>query len=214
MDTIALLTAKAWIKNGVEAIEYGGEIRINQGHLQEKLGLSNIYDKTQYYPDKCKKMRCEIQECGKYQPCRMFIENALAIDITMNSVKTQAAIFKSKFGVKQHDKVLRKQQSLSLRLKKIFPNEDIIEEYSALNYRTNFTFKKHMLVVEIDEKEHADRDPDYEKKRQKDLEKIDYYFIRINSDKKGFNNYEEFGKVQKHINESTKKQTKKHTKNH
>ena len=26
-----------------------------------------------------------------------------------------------------------------------------------------------MLVVEIDEKEHVDRDPDYEKKRQKEL---------------------------------------------
>ena len=54
-----------------------------------------------------------------------------------------------------------------------------------------------MLVVEIDEKVNADRDPDYEKKKQKDLEKIDYYFIRINPDKKGFSDYEEFGRVQK-----------------
>ena len=66
-----------------------------------------------------------------------------------------------------------------------------------------------MLVVEIPEKWHADRDPDYKKKREKDLENIDYYFIRINPDKKGFNDYEEFGRVQKYINESTKKQTKK-----
>ena len=44
-------------------------------------------------------MRWEIQECGKYQPCRMFIENILAVEITMSAVKTQAAIFKSKFGV-------------------------------------------------------------------------------------------------------------------
>ena len=55
-------------------------------------------------------MRCEIQECGKYQPCRMFIENTLAVEITMSAVKTQAAIFREKFGVNQHDKVLRKQQ--------------------------------------------------------------------------------------------------------
>ena len=39
-----------------------------------------------------------------------------------------------------------------------------------------------MLVVEIDEKEHVDRDPDYEKKRQKELEKLDYHLIRINPD--------------------------------
>ena len=90
----------------------------------------------------CKKMRCEIQKCGKYQHCRMFIENTLAVDITMSSVKTQEAIFKSKFVIKQDDKVLRKQQSFGLRLKFFFQNEDIIEEYSALNYRTDFTFKK------------------------------------------------------------------------
>ena len=115
----------------------------------------------------------------------------------MSSVKTQAAIFKSRFGVKEHDKVLRRRQSLGLRLNKLLPSEVIIKECSVLNYRTDFTFKKHMLVVEIDEKVNADRDPDYEKKRQKDLEKIDYYFIRINPDKKGFSDYEEFGRVQK-----------------
>ena len=127
----------------------------------------------------------------------MFIENAWAVDITMSSVKTQAAIFKSRFGVKEHDKVLRRRQSLGLRQSKLFPSEGIIKESSVLNYRTDFTFKKHMLVVETDEKVNADRDPDYEKKRQKDLEKIDYYFIRINPDKKGFSDYEEFGRVQK-----------------
>ena len=63
----------------------------------------------------------------------------------MNSVKTQAAIFRAKPGVNQHDKVLRKQESLSLGLKKLFPNDSRrIEEYSALLYRTGFTFKEDM----------------------------------------------------------------------
>ena len=113
-------------------------------------------------------MRSEIQECGKYQACRIFIKNTLAVEI-MSSVKTQAATFQSKLGVNQHDKVLRKQQPLGLRLKKLFSNEDIIEEYFALHYRTDFTFKKRMLVVEIDEKGHVDRDPGYERKRQKEI---------------------------------------------
>ena len=125
-------------------------------------------------------MRCEIQECGKYQPCRMFIENTLAVEITMNAAKTHIANFKSKFGVNQHNKVLRKQQSLGLRLKKLFPNENIIEEYFALHYRTDFTFKKHMLVVQIDEKGNIDRDPGYEKKRKKELEKLSLELIVIN----------------------------------
>ena len=55
-------------------------------------------------------MRCEIQDCGKYQPCRMFIENTVAVEITISAVKAQAVIFNSKFGIKWHDKVLHKQQ--------------------------------------------------------------------------------------------------------
>ena len=33
-------------------------------------------------------MRCKIQECSKYQPCRTFIENTLAVEITVSAVKT------------------------------------------------------------------------------------------------------------------------------
>ena len=65
----------------------------------------------------------------------MFIKNTSAVQITISTVKTQAAIFKSKFGVNQLDKVLRKQQSLGLRLKKL------LDEYFALHDRTDFTFK-------------------------------------------------------------------------
>ena len=69
----------------------------------KKLDVANIADRTQYYSSEFKKMRCEIQECGKYQPCRIFIKNTLAVEITMSSVKTQAAIFRDGFGVNQHD---------------------------------------------------------------------------------------------------------------
>ena len=54
-------------------------------------------------------MRCEVQDCGKYQPCTIFIKNTFAVKITTISVKTQATIVRSKFGVNKHDKVLRKQ---------------------------------------------------------------------------------------------------------
>ena len=40
----------------------------------------------------------------------MFIENTLAVKIIMSAVKTKADIYKERFGIKQHDKVLRKQQ--------------------------------------------------------------------------------------------------------
>ena len=60
---------------------------------------------------------------------------------------------------------MHKQQSLSLRLKKFFSSEDIIEEYVALHHRTKFTFKKHILVVEIDEKGHNEKPRNDERER-------------------------------------------------
>ena len=71
----------------------------------------------------------------------MFIENTLAVEITMSAVKTQAVTFRDNSGVKQNDKVSHKQQSLGLRRKKLFSNEEIIEEHFALHYKTDFTLK-------------------------------------------------------------------------
>ena len=101
---------------------------------------------------------------------------------------------------------------IGFKTEKLFQNEDIIEEYFALHYRTDFTIKKHGLLVEIDEKGHADRDSDYEKRRQKELEKLGHHFIRINPDKIDFSDYEEFGRVTTYIAESIKKQTEALTK--
>ena len=53
---------------------------------------------------------------------------------------------------------MRRQQSLGLRLKKLFPNKDTKEEYFALHYRTDFTIEENKLVVETNEKDHDDKD--------------------------------------------------------
>ena len=39
------------MEKNVEVIEYGGKIWINQGKLQEELGIPNIAYRTQYYSD-------------------------------------------------------------------------------------------------------------------------------------------------------------------
>ena len=67
-------------------------------------------------------------------------------------------------------------------------------------------------MVKTGEKGHPDRDPDYERKRQKELNRFDYCFIRINNDQIVFNVYQEFGRVSAYIAESIKKQTEELTK--
>ena len=84
----------------------------------------------------------------------------------------------------------------------------MIKKYSPFHYRTDFILKKNMLVVETDEKGHVDRDSDYERKIEKELEKLAYNLIRTNPNKIVFSDYEEFGRVCAYIAESMKNQLK------
>ena len=78
MDTFALFTTEAWKKDDVEVIEYGSEIWINQRHLEKNLILQILLTELSIILQNLKK--CEIQECGKYQPSRIFIKNILAVE--------------------------------------------------------------------------------------------------------------------------------------
>ena len=98
---------------------------------------------------------------------------------------------------------MTKQQSIGLRLRELFPNEDIIEDFSALYYLIDYYFPKRKLALEVNELGHKDRDQIKENKKQKDE------FIRINPDEKDFSAYDELGKVQKFIDKSQEKQNKR-----
>ena len=64
---------------------------------------------------------------------------------------------------------MTKQQAIGLRLRKLFSNEEIIEDFSALNYLIDFYFPKYKVAIEVDKLGHKDRDQTKENKRQKDL---------------------------------------------
>ena len=67
--------------------------------------------------------------------------------------------------------------------------------------------------MEIDEKDHQDRDISREIERQKALKKeLSCKFIRINPDKETFNIFKPQNKIFRHIKESNKQSTKELTK--
>ena len=87
--------------------------------------------------------------------------------------------------------------------------EEIIEDFSALNYLIDFYFPKYKLAVEIDELGHADRDSVKENKRQTEIAKyLDCKFIRINPDKKDFSAYDGLGEIYKFFDEFKKREIK------
>ena len=98
---------------------------------------------------------------------------------------------------------MTKQQSIGLRLRELFPNEDIIEDFSALYHLIDYYFPKRKLAIEANELGHKDTDQIKENKKQKDE------FIRINPDEKDFSAYDELGKVKKFIDKSQEKQNKR-----
>ena len=64
-------------KNRVEVIVFNGKKWLNEKHVKEQLKHSNLPAVANQYDPEVKKQRQEIQNCGKYQPCRRFLEEGL-----------------------------------------------------------------------------------------------------------------------------------------
>ena len=76
----------------------------------------------------------------------------------------KAIEFRSKLGINQHDIILTKEQSVIPKIIKRFSNEKALPQHSVLSYKIDFP--EHKLVIEVDEKEHTDRDEKNEIERQ------------------------------------------------
>ena len=69
-------------------------------------------------------------------------------------------------------------------------------------FRIDAYFTEYCLAIEIDEKGHIERDPIFEQKREKALEKkLNCTFIRFNTSKENFDVNYEFGKIQMFISQ-------------
>ena len=101
-------TINTWSKIDVETIKYKGKKWINEKDLEKALGCKHLAgNKTQYYSDEFKKRRCKIQDCEDYQSCRKFIAEELAIHLILDTKTVKAGE----------------------RLRKLFPIEEIIEDF-------------------------------------------------------------------------------------
>ena len=118
--------------------------------------------------------------------------------------------FRAILGFKEHKIRLTKEYSTKLKIKKIFPNEKIGEQYKGSVYYNNLAFPVHKLDLEIDEGGHIDRAEAEEKEIQKVIDKeTGFKNITFNPDTEYFNIFAEISKTQNYIVESTKKITKK-----
>ena len=93
---------------------------------------------------------------------------------------------------------MTKQEPIGSRIRKTFPNEEIIKNFYAkkIDYLTDFYLPKRKLAIEVDELGHFDRDQMTDNKRQKELEEyLACTFIKINPGEKDFSPYDGLGKI-------------------
>ena len=98
----------------------------------------------------------------------MYTHEDIIMPIIMNCrVSTPKAIeFRSELGFKQHDIVQSFIHQSVISKIKLFSNEKILLQHSVLDYKIDLYFPKHILVIEVDEKGHTDRDEKKENERK------------------------------------------------
>ena len=84
-----------------------------------------------------------MQDCEDFLPCRKIIAEELAVHLITDIKTIKAGELKINLGFNQIDPVMTKQRVIGLRLKMLFSNEEIIEDFSALNYLIDFYFPKY-----------------------------------------------------------------------
>ena len=121
-------TEKHGKKCDVDVIIFNGKKWLNEKHIEDQLRHSNLLAITNQEPSELKKQRQEIQNCGKYQPCRRFLEEDFAIQIMMDSRTAPAVHFKTKLGFKQHDPIMTQEQSVLSKIVTLFAAEEILQQ--------------------------------------------------------------------------------------
>ena len=112
MYKIIEISKKAWEKIKVEVIVFNAKKWLNEKHIEEQLGHEKLLTATNQYSSELKKQRQEIQDCGKYQPCRRILGENFAIQIIMDRRITSAVNFKRRLGFNRYDPIMTQQQSI------------------------------------------------------------------------------------------------------
>ena len=79
--------------------------------------------------------------------------------------------FRCKLGFKLHDIIMCKEESVTIKIIKVFSNEKILLQHSVLNYQIDLYFSKPKLAIEVDEKGHTGRDENKKKMIEKKKKK-------------------------------------------
>ena len=176
-------------------------------YIKTKKEINNEL-KNDYYNDKYVKsdlMEKIIKNCRGVKMC--------SDGVNKMEKENQRDNFRSLLGFKENDIFERKEHLITLKIKKVFPNEIIHEQYKVNKYFIDLFFPVRKLGIEIDENGHMDKCEIKERERQEIIKKeTGFKIIRINPVKENFDIFDEIGKLQSFIFKSNKRLIEQSTK--
>ena len=131
------------------------------------------------------------------QPDEYYINEEGSRELVLKSKQPKAADFAEHLGINVHKhKYTSKEQDTLSCIIKAFNGEDMKRQFNIDGYRIDLYFLEHKLAIECDEFDHADRDIEYEVKRQNHIEeKLGCTFIRYNPEARRFNLFEVINRI-------------------
>ena len=122
---------ETWKENSVEVLVFNGKKWLNETNIKDQLKHSYLAAVTLLYPLKYRIQRQELQNCGNYQPCRIFLKESLAMQIIRDCRTTPAVNFRTKLGFSQHDPIMTQEQSILSKIVTIFAAEAIMLQHNV-----------------------------------------------------------------------------------
>ena len=140
---MADIIKETWGKNGIEAIvSKNGELWINEKHVEQSMGHSNLPVVTSRYDPMYKKCRFQLVNEPKYRPCRSLIHNDLAKQLVKTLKVPNINALRRGLVYSIVDILNSKQIPITEKTKEIFEVQDIQPEYKVpdLDYSIDIHF--------------------------------------------------------------------------
>jgi very-short-patch-repair endonuclease len=132
----------------------------------------------------------------------IYINEAGVRRLVIKSQKPQASELAKQLGIKEETRYVRKEIEIVGFIQELLTEMMVPFEFQkrVASYRIDLYLPSQKLAIEIDENNHADRDPSYEQAREKRIqEELGCKFLRINLDAIDFKLSSFVGRIMREI---------------
>ena len=141
------IAKETYENNDIEVIVDGiATLGLNEKHMEEKLGYKNLLVITNKYGPVYKERKHELVDKPKKQRNRRFLRSDLAFKVIMDCRTDESCNLKRNLGLRLHNVINTKEQTVLKSIKDAFKGKDRQTEYIVLDCRINLFFFSQVQV--------------------------------------------------------------------